>query len=75
MPDIQWLRRLTEGRAAREQPSDPVMTEREVYEKLYGDRSSRLSVLEVPAEEPPETAPRPNRRTAPKRPAPTRAVS
>ena len=72
MPDIQWLRRLTE---ARERPSDAVMTEREVYEKLYGDRSSRLSVLEVPAETPSEPAQRPNRRTAPKRPAPSRAVS
>ena len=74
MSDIQWLRRLMDGRAARERLPDTEMTESEVYETLYGDRSSRLSVVEVIAETPPDTPQRPNRRTAPKRPAPSRAV-
>ena len=74
MPDIQWLRRLTEGRAPRERPPDTVMTESEVYEKLYGDRSSRLGVVEVVGETPPEVPQRPKRRPAPKRPAPSRAI-
>jgi hypothetical protein len=75
MPEFQWLRRLTEGRVAREEPPDPLTQEREVYERLYGERSSRLSVIETPAEEPEETAPRPRRRAATKPPTPSRALS
>jgi hypothetical protein len=58
-----------------EEPADPVAVERDVYEKLYGEPSSDISVSELPAQ-PTAHAGRPARtRQAPKRAAASRAVS
>ena len=73
MPDINLMRRLQRRQA--EEPADPATVEREVYEKLYGESRSDVTVIEVP----PEPAVRAERnarpRRAPKRAAPSRAVS
>ena len=71
MPEISWLRRPRRPQAGDIEPADPASVERQVYETLYGNRSSELETTEV-RREPARRAT--NQRNAPKRPAPSRAV-
>jgi hypothetical protein len=71
MPEISWLRRSPRPRTGEIDPADPASVERQVYETLYGERSSEVEVTEVQ----PEPARRAtSRRNAPKRATPSRAV-
>ena len=75
MADIEWLRRLTGNGAASLEPPDPAAVEREVYEKLYGEPYSDISVTEIPPEPAVQAGRRAKTRGAPKRAATSRAVS
>lgn len=72
MPEINFMRRILARRV--EEPADPVTVEREVYEKLYGEPSTDITVTEVSPEPAARTGQRATPRRAQRPAAPSRVV-